>query len=173
MKFNVLNRKVHYWAAFAISLPLLVIICTGILLQLKKQSSWIQPTELAGTVGDPLIGFDDVIEKCRGIAEMKVESWRDINRIDVRPSKGMLKVWAKNNWEAQLDLRTGEVLQIAYRRSDIIESIHDGSWFHEGVKLGIFLPTGMTLLVLWISGMYLFLHPYIVRRRRKRTALPE
>lgn len=169
MKFNALNRKVHYWAALAISLPLLVMICSGLLLQLKKQSPWIQPTELAGTAGDPAIGFEQILDTCRRLNEMEVRSWSDIARIDVRPSKGMLKVWAKSNWEAQIDTRTGAVLQVAYRRSDMIEAIHDGSWFHESVKLGLFLPAGFTLLVLWITGMYLFLLPYLVKRRRKRA----
>lgn len=171
MKFNVLNRKVHYWAAFAISLPLLVIIASGIMLHLKKQSAWIQPPELAGSPGNPSIGFDQILETCRSIAEMEVRSWSDINRIDVRPSKGMLKVWAKNNWEAQIDTRSGAVLQVAYRRSDMLEAIHDGSWFHDWVKSGLFLPTGIALLLLWITGMYLFLLPYIVRRRRRAEAV--
>ncbi len=166
MKFNVLNRKVHYWASIAVALPLLVMISSGIVLQLKKQSSWVQPPELSGTAGDPAIGFDQVLETCRGIAEMDVEGWSDINRLDVRPSKGMLKVWAKNNWEAQIDLRTGEVLQVAYRRSDLIESLHDGSFFHDAVKYGLFLPAGVILLLLWLTGIYLFLLPFLVRRRR-------
>lgn len=115
----------------------------------------------------PAIGFDRVLEVCSGIPEMKVKGWGDVNRVDVRPSKGMLKVWAKSNWEAQIDISTGEVLQVAYRRSDLIESIHDGSWLHDAVKLWIFLPAGVTLLLLWLTGMYLFVLPYVVKRRRR------
>ena len=168
MKFNLLNRKVHYWGAVVVSVPLLVMICSGIVLQMKKHSAWVQPPERAGTAKVPEIGFDRVLEVCRGIPEMKVESWDDINRIDVRPSRGMLKVWAKSNWEAQIDSLTGEVLQVAYRRSDLIESIHDGSWFHDAAKIWVFLPTGIALLLLWVTGMYLFLLPYIVKRRRAK-----
>lgn len=166
MKSNLLNRKVHYWAAFAISLPLLVMICSGILLQLKKQSSWVQPPERSGISQQPTVSFDHILEICKNIPEMEVSSWADINRLDVRPSKGMLKVWAKNNWEAQIDSQTAQVLQVAYRRSDMIEAIHDGSWFHENAKFWLFLPTGVTVLLLWLTGMYLFLLPYLVRRRR-------
>jgi uncharacterized iron-regulated membrane protein len=171
MKFNVLNRKIHSWAAIVIALPLLVMIGSGIVLQLKKQSSWIQPPELSGTTGDPAVDFEQILETCRQIREMEVRGWSDINRVDVRPSKGMLKVWAKSNWEAQIDLRTGEVLQVAYRRSDMIEAIHDGSWFHEAVKFGLFLPAGIALLLLWISGIYLFFLPYIARLRRRRAGV--
>jgi uncharacterized iron-regulated membrane protein len=37
MKFNALNRKVHYWGSLLVALPLGVVIVTGILLQFKKQ----------------------------------------------------------------------------------------------------------------------------------------
>ncbi len=167
MKFNFLNRKVHYWAAIAVSVPLLVIICSGLLLQLKKHSSWVQPTEKTGIAKEPIVGFDEVLEICRRIPEMDVRTWADVNRVDVRPSKGMLKVSAKNSWEAQIDSKTGEVLQVAYRRSDLIESIHDGSWFNDSAKLFIFLPAGVILLLLWLTGLYLFFLPFIVRRRSK------
>ncbi len=167
MKLNLLNRKVHYWAAFAISLPLLIMICSGIVLQLKKYSSWVQPSEQIGIATVPTIGFEEILAACRNVPEAEVKTWADINRLDVRPSKGMLKVWAKNGWEVQLDSETGAVLQVAYRRSDLIEAIHDGSWFHDKAKLLIFLPTGVILLLLWVTGMYLFILPYIVRRRRR------
>ena len=41
---------------------------------------------------------------------------QDIDRLDVRPGKGMLKVRCKNSWEVQIDANSGKVLQVAYRR---------------------------------------------------------
>jgi uncharacterized iron-regulated membrane protein len=167
MKFNILNRKIHYWASIVVALPILVIISTGILLQLKKDFTWVQPAEQRGTGKEPEINLSQVLEICRGVPDAQVQSWADINRIDVRPSRGMLKVWAKNNWEVQIDARSGEVLQVAYRRSDIIESIHDGSWFHDTAKIWIFLPAGIILLGLWLTGMWLFFLPIVIRRRKR------
>jgi len=167
VKFNLLNRNVHYWASIVVAVPILIIIVSGILLQTKKQFAWIQPTELRGAGKNPSVSLPQVLEICRGITEAEIESWDDINRLDVRPSRGMLKVWAKNNWEIQIDTETGAVLQTAYRRSDIIESIHDGSFFHDNVKLWIFLPSGIALLLLWLTGMYLFILPIWILRRRK------
>ena len=43
MKFNILNRKIHYWASFIVALPLLVMIVSGLFLQAKKHWSWVQP----------------------------------------------------------------------------------------------------------------------------------
>ena len=61
--------------------------------------------------------------------DMNVKTWEDINRLNVRPGRGVVKAWLMNGYEVQVDLGTGRVLQTAYRRSDLIESIHDGSFF--------------------------------------------
>ena len=55
MSFNVLNRKIHYWVAFSISIPLGVMIMTGLLLQMKKQWTWVQPAEVRGTGKAPAL----------------------------------------------------------------------------------------------------------------------
>ena len=52
---------------------------------------------------------------------------------------------------------------MAYRRSDLIESLHDGSWFHDRAKLWVFLPTAAVVLMLWGTGIYLFFLPLAVR----------
>ncbi|NNE97920.1 MAG: PepSY domain-containing protein [Pyrinomonadaceae bacterium] len=167
MKFNLLNRKVHYWASFAVAIPILVIIVSGLFLQTKKQFSWIQPGEIRGAGTTPKLSMQEILTISEGVAEAEITSWKDINRLDVRPSKGMVKVRAENDWEIQIDLETGKVLQTAYRRSDTIESIHDGSFFHDNVKLLLFLPSGIVLLVLWLTGIYMFILPYWVKRKRK------
>ena len=60
----------------------------------------------------------------------------------------MVKVWLNNGWEIQVDLNNGTILQTAYRRSDLIESIHDGSFFGgDWTKLGLF-PVSYTHLTL-------------------------
>jgi len=168
LKLNFLNRKVHYWASIIVAVPILIVIVSGILLQTKKQFSWIQPQEQRGTGKSPSISLAQVLEISKTVPEAEIKTWDDINRLDVRPSRGMLKVWSKTNWEIQIDTETGAILQTAYRRSDIIEAIHDGSFFHENIKLLIFLPAGIILLILWITGIYLFVLPIWVKRRRKK-----
>jgi len=129
----------------------------------------VQPTEHKGTGKEPKISFEKILEVCQGVPEAEVKTWKDIDRVDVRPSKGMIKVTAKNSWEIQIDAADGRVLQTAYRRSDTIEAIHDGSWFHPIAKHYLFLPAGVALLLLWTTGMYLFWLPIYVKWRRKRT----
>jgi uncharacterized iron-regulated membrane protein len=164
-----LNRRIHYWGAILCALPVLIVIVSGILLLLKKQSAWIQPPTSQGTAGAPMVDFGVIYQSVAAVPEANVRSWDDIERLDVRPDKGVIKVVAKNRWEIQVDHRSGAVLQTAYRRSDLIEEIHDGSFFHDNVKLWVFLPSALVLLVLWITGIYLFVKPLLVRRARRAS----
>jgi hypothetical protein len=165
--FNILNRKIHYWASFIVALPLLVMIATGLVLQAKKQWTWVQPAEQRGTGSTPVLDLEGILASVKQVPEMRVTGWDDVNRLDVRPRRGMVKVWLNNGYEVQVDLGTGRVLQTAYRRSDFIESIHDGSFFGgDWTKLGLFLPSGLVLLLLWISGLWMWWVPFIAKRRR-------
>jgi uncharacterized iron-regulated membrane protein len=167
--FNVLNRKVHYWASAIVAVPLLVIIGTGSILQLKKHWAWVQPPEQRGSVTTPKIELSGILSSLKAEPSLGVTSWDDVNRLDVRPDKGVVKAWLKSDWEAQIDLGTGRILQIAYRRSDWLESIHDGSIFGDVVKLGLFFPTAIGLLLLWLGGMWMWLYPFLARKRVRRT----
>lgn len=173
MAFNVLNRKIHYWMAFSAAVPLIVMIWSGLLLQTKKHWSWVQPTEKRGTGAVPALDLHQVLASVRSVERLDVDDWHDVNRIDVRPSRGVAKVWLRNGWEVQVDLGTGAVLQTAYRRSDLIESIHDGSFFGGNwTKLGLFLPAGLVLLTLWMTGLWMWWVPFIAKRRQARRAGP-
>ena len=119
----------------------------------------------------PRLTLGDVMSVVRDVPEADVDEWSDIDRIDVRPAKGVAKVRCVNYWEVQVDLSSGRVLSSTWRRSDLIESLHDGSFFADAAKLWVFLPNGLILLGLWVSGMWLWYLPFRSRRRRlKRTA---
>jgi len=164
MRVSTLNRKIHRWGAILTALPVLIIVLSGMLLQLKKETNWIQPPTCKSSGGPLVIGFDRILEIASGIPEADVSSWDDIDRLDMRPGRGIVKVRPRSRWEIQIDMATGEVLQVAYRRSDIIESIHDGTFFHSAVKLWVFLPVAVVILALWCTGIYLFLLPHLRRR---------
>lgn len=168
MKLARFNRVFHRWASVVIALPLLLVIGTGVLLLLKKDVAWIQPPTQRGSTGELGITFDQVLASAKTVPEAGIEGWSDIDRLDVRPSKGVIKVRAENRWEIQIDAVTGNVLQVAYRRSDLIESIHDGSFFSDGVKYFVFLPSAIVLLVLWLTGIYLFAQPLLAKSRKKK-----
>lgn len=167
MRFSVLNRKVHKWGGIVVAVPLLAIALSGMVLQFKKEIDWIQPATQRGESTTPSIPFDKIFAIAQSVPEAGIESWDDVDRLDVRPGKGIVKVQAKNSWEIQIDTATGEVLQKAYRRSDLFENIHDGTFFHDTVKLALFLPVALVLVVLLITGIYIFFLPLIARKNRR------
>lgn len=159
-------RRWHRWVAIFTAIPFLLVILTGILLQLKKDLPWIQPPTQRGSATAPALSLPEVLKITQGVPEAGVQGWDDIVRIDVQPSRGLIKVTCQNRWEVQLDATNGQVLQVAYRRSDLIESLHDGSWFSDHAKLWVFLPSGILVLTLWCTGIYLFVLPWWVKSRR-------
>jgi hypothetical protein len=158
-------RKLHFWISPIIFIPVVIIFSTGLLLQFKKQSNWIQPNVEITSDSKPIM-LNTFLESAKTVKEAEISSWDDIDRIDIRPDKGIAKIRSKNNWEIQLDLESSEIYSVNFRRSDIIESIHDGSFFSDYVKFGLFFPSGILLIVLSFTGIYMFIIP-IFRKRTK------
>ena len=165
IKWNRLNRKIHSWGAIICALPIMLVIGSGVLLLLKKEIEWIQPPTIETSSNTSILSFDRILKEVISIEQAEITTWADISRLDVRPNKGVIKVQANNQWEIQLDYGTGEVLQVAYRRSDFIETIHDGTFFHDVAKLTLYLPAAIILFVLWVTGIYLFLMPYFRKKK--------
>lgn len=163
------SRKAHRIGAVVSALPVLVVLVSGVLLQLKKDWRWVQPATLRGGEARLAATWDEVLAALRAVEAAAVESFDDVVRIDAQPKRGLLKVQCQNGYEVQLDAVSTQVLSVAYRRSDLIEAIHDGSWFHERAKLFVFLPAALVLCALWATGVHLWLVPHLVRRRRKRA----
>lgn len=174
MSLNRWSRKLHRWGAIITLIPLGLVIVTGLLLQLKKQLTWVQPATMRGAATSPSLEWQELLEAAKSDSDAGIKDWSDVDRIDVRPSKGVAKVRAKNRWEVQIDIENGQVLASNYRRSDLIESLHDGSFFADFAKVWVFLPNGLILLGLWISGFYLWWLPIgAKRKKRKRQAEKE
>ena len=175
MKSHILYRKAHYWGSLIIAVPTLIMITTGILLLVKKEFPWIQPPSQKGMSQGavPTQTFEQFFTRVQMTPEMQVKKWTDLERIEVKPGKGIIKFISTNCWELQMDTHTSEVLSLAKRRSGIIESIHDGSWFTSWMKLWVFLPVGLLLVGLWLTGIYLFLLPILRKKRKKITFNPQ
>ncbi len=153
-----------------LALPLVIMIGAGILLMLKKELAWIQPPSASGVEREavPVARFETLFEAAKSVEQAGITTWADLDRVDVKPGKGMVKFVSASRWEVQVDTHTAEVLHVAYRRSDLIEAIHDGSYFADWVKLYIFLPTGILLLIMWITGLYLFALPHFKNAEKRR-----
>jgi uncharacterized iron-regulated membrane protein len=171
---NRLTRRLHRWGAVITFLPMLLVILSGLLLQVKKDVSWVQPPTKKGQPYAMIVDWDKILDVARSIEEAQVDGWSDISRLDIRPDRGLIKVFCNNHWEVQLDASTGDLLSSTYRRSDWIEQLHDGSFFSETIKRYVFLPNGLILLGLWMTGVYLWWLPVRARRRKRaRNATSE
>lgn len=176
--FRKNSRSIHLWLSLVIFIPVIIVIASGLLLQVKKEFDWIQPPTQKvqkvqkGQNSAPTLPFEGVLDAVKQVPQVNLNSWDDIDRLDVRPGKGIIKVRGKNHWEVQLDAQSGDVLQVAYRRTDTIEAIHDGSWFFEGAKLWLFLPAALLLFVLWVTGLVMLYTTLKSKYRKKKYRQP-
>lgn len=163
-------RQIHYWASIGIAATILVVSVTGILLTLKKDFHALQPPVVTGSrKGLSDLPLSALLKGINTAPGFEGTGWREVDRIDVYPADGIAKVILHTRTELQVDLQTGEVLQIGYRTSDLLESIHDFSFIGSAGKYILSLPTGITLLVMWGTGIYLFVLPFLAHRRKRRA----
>lgn len=171
MNWKIKSRKIHHWAAIIIALPFGMILCTGMLLLLKNEFSWIQPPTTIGVSTTPSISFEQILTAAKKAPDANIHDWKDIDRLDVRPQKGIIKVRSKNLWEIQIDASNGEIKQVMRYNSSLIAKIHNGTWLHPKAKLWLILPCAIILLTMLITGMCLFFISLICRVKRKRSLL--
>jgi len=100
----------------------------------------------------------------------------ETDRIDIRPSKGMVKFTFKEHFNAiQLDASTGRVLMLEKRRADWIEKLHDGSILDhyaglsgQPFKLLYTSMIGGGLFFLTLSGFWLWYNPKRIRKQKSQ-----
>lgn len=174
--FRWLHRKI---AIFLFAF-FLVISVTGILLGIKKQTGLLAPTQ-KGVSADlstwlPVDSLQKIaIQILRD--SVSAELSPELDRIDIRPNKGIVKFVFKNHFKGlQLDGTTGKLLLIEKRKSDLIENIHDGSildkLFGTGkdqVKVSYTVIMGFSLFMLVVSGFWLWYGPKRLRSSRKQA----
>ncbi|HQW83498.1 MAG TPA: PepSY domain-containing protein [Ferruginibacter sp.] len=174
-------RKLHRQIAIILFMFFLIISITGLLLGWKKNSFGIILPATSKGVSTNLknwLPFDSLHTIAVNTLHDSVSKDLSIEleRIDARPSKGIVKfVFEDNYWEVQLDGTTGNVLQINRRRSDIIENIHDGSILdvlfntkNDQFKLSYTTIMGVSLLMLTITGFWLWYGPKRLRKQKQQ-----
>ena len=169
MSMHSAFRRIHRWGAVLIAVPSAITLATGILLMFKFDSSWIAPPTQTGVSTDiPAMPIDRLWAAVRAVPNSGMKTWGDVQRIDYRPRYGVAKFVNDHGLEVQVDTATAQVLHVSQRRSDLIESIHTGAFLSLGVKRYVFLPTAVILFVMWLTGIYMVMLPYVLKRRRMR-----
>lgn len=169
-------RKLHRYTGSWLLFFFFCIAVTGLLLGWKKHSSgYILPTTekgLSTNLAD-WISLDSLQHIAQQAVKEKLPGYDvTLDRMDVRPDKGTVKISFKDHfYEIQVDGATGKVLAVNLRKSDIIEQLHDGSildtLFHinsGSIKLGYTTVAGLGLLILSVSGFWLWYNPKRIRK---------
>lgn len=172
-------RKIHRLTGIALFALFLIIAFSGLLLGWKKNSNgYILPKTQKGISSDlsdwmPLDSLRDIaLMTLRDSVGPTAEP--ELDRIDVRPDKGILKfTFTQHYWEIQLDGTTGSVMSVALRRSDFLEALHDGSIVDGSLKLdGGYIKLVYTtimavaLITFSLTGFWLWYGPKLMRKSK-------
>jgi len=175
--FRWLHRKV----SLAFFIFILIMTITGILLGLKKPTGLLAPTQKGVStelsIWLPVHTLQQKAERYLHDSISK-ELSVELDRVDIRPDKGIVKFIYKHHYHGlQLDGVTGDLLSIETRSSDFIEALHDGSILDdltgtggEQFKVSYSVLVGVSLLLLILSGLWLWYGPRRIRKM-KRTQI--
>lgn len=169
-----LVRKIHRWTGSSLFIIFLFISITGLLLGWKKDSKgYLLPSTQKGISQDAedWLTINELQQRATFLVD-SLDNTLDpaIDRMDLRPSKGIVKFTFENHYhEIQLDLTTGQLLNFGKRRSDLLEQIHDGSIIDRKFGSGFFkllytTVAGLALLVFTITGFWLWYGPKRMRK---------
>lgn len=170
-------RKIHRILGISLFVFFIAIGLSGVLLGWKKNSSGkILPHTRTGvsTEMNDFASIDIIAAAAeKALADHGIQDPK-VDRMDVRPGNGIVKVTFKNNYYGvQVDAKTAEVLQIQQRYSDLIEQLHDGSYVDDiiGWKEGYFklfytTTLGIALIAFSVTGFWLWYGPKYMRKFR-------
>lgn len=164
----------HRYIGLAIAILLFISAITGILLALKKEVDVLQPPTKKG-VSKTLETWKPLSELAEIAATEFYQAYpeqagNEVDRMDVRPSKGIVKVlFDKGYWEVQIDGTNGEIKSIERRHSDWIEQLHDGSIISDWFKLGSMNFLGIGSILMILSGLWLYYGPKQYRKLKLKS----
>lgn len=177
-------RKIHRTAGALLFVLFFVVSVSGLILGWKKNTNgFILPETEVGVSTDvtnwlPLASLQKTAFKA---LQDSVNTSIDLalDRIDARPGKGVVKfIFDNHYWGVQVDGKTGEVLAVSRRNSDLVENIHDGAILDdlfrtngEILKVLYTTITGLGLFIFTVTGFWLWYGPKYMRRTQHRGVI--
>lgn len=169
-------RKVHRYSASFLFTFFFIIAISGSLLGWKKYSNGLLlPETQIGSTSDlkKWLALDSLQTIALKVYQERNSEPGIINRMDVRPEKGIIKFSFENSYLGlQIDGANGKILSTETRRSDLIEQIHDGSIVDKAIgwpigffKLFYTALMGLGLLLFTITGYWLWAVPRKIKRK--------
>lgn len=167
-------RSLHLYAGLPLLIFVVISSVTGLALGWKKNFELLQPPTKRGsstTLQDwrPLHDLATIAEGALATHLAGASgATPELDKMDVRVDRGVVKVIFTGYWEVQVDGASGEVKSIARRHSDWIEQLHDGSIVSDPFKLFAMTALALGLLALGASGFWLWYGPRRIRAERRR-----
>lgn len=148
-------RKLHRVIGLLITIPMLITICTGLLLIMRSYIPWVQPKTIKQEIPKTWLSLESTTKLLIANPKTLVKEWSDIKYFKITPSKGVIQVRTKQGLQIQLNGETGKVLEIAPRRTTFLVKLHEGSYWSPQVRDFIVMPSAVGLLLLVLSGLVL------------------
>lgn len=150
----------HLWLGILATGVILLVSITGILLNHKRPLG-LMPDVAHTPSGafEEALPLAELARRAEAAVGPEVAA-AGIDRMDVRPGDGLVKVRFDDRMvrEVDLDLNTGRVLHVGERNDVFLEKLHSGEIFGDGwVLLSDASAAMLTLLLL--SGYWLWLFP--------------
>lgn len=174
------SRKLHRITGVLLMVFIIVVSVSGLLLAWKKNSNnLLQPA----TQKAPNRNIEQWLPvwQLKNLAQRFISDSTnqnlsaEIKRMDIRPEKGIVKVtFTQHFWELQLEGTTGKARSFAFRYSDFIEAVHDGSildiWLENEsgyIKVLYSSSLGLALCFFCLSGFWIWFGPKWLRKQKR------
>ena len=176
VRYTRFYRRLHKWLAVPLFIFLFLFGSTGLMLGWKKQVKLLPATQKgSSSIPKEWLSLDKIYNIATQYAKDSLHSSPVIDRIDVRPQKGIAKIIFEDHFtELQIDCRTGVVVSAKLKTSDIIEKIHDGSIVdyyvrvnQDPVKLIYTSLSSSGLILLSISGFWMWYNPKRIKKLKR------
>jgi uncharacterized iron-regulated membrane protein len=176
LRFARFSRWLHKWIGTLLALIMVALSVTGGFVAFKNEVEYLQPAARSGAEGNlaEVIPPARVAEIILALQVPEAPTLKQINRIELRPSKRMYKVRLEQTsiWrsprEIQVDAMTGAILNDGVRGDQLWMDLHSFVVFGEPAKLLTMTISGLALIWLSLSGYYLFFYPLWFRARKRR-----
>ena len=166
-------RSIHKQVGLVASLFLLVLSITGFLLAIKSQASWMRPTSHKGEVlTDYLaaIGPGHAMQSAFNLNDPRLKTPDDIDRLEYRVKDNLYKVLSKTGClEVQVCGETAKVLGTGQRNDQLVEDLHDFSFFADALHTWGLPAIAVGLFALSVTGICMYATPVIRRARFNRS----
>lgn len=166
-------RAIHKWIGLFACLFLVIISATGFFLAIKGNVGWMRPpSEKGGEIASfaDVVPVDVAAQSAFGAGIAELKSYDDIERFEYHADKNVYKIHsAKGYHEVQVDGANGEVLATGTRNDQLMEDIHDLSFFASFAHAWLLPAVAVALFLLGLTGVIMYFVPVARRWKYRKT----